>query len=136
MKSSAYEWYRSAYPAGPEFEPRLFEVLTASTAIYNLPVAGRRTRPDGGFRQHGRGVMVRLGPRHEVATYDFNELTKMVLAAHRYRCRLALSARMDYLEVRVYPRVDAPNGSGWEHHPGLQDLAAMATRLHERDTLV
>lgn len=119
------DWYAGAYPSGPRHDPRCLAVLGAWQPLYNINRAGKN-RPDGGFRACGTGVEVRAKGEH-LATYDFDSLTRLVVAAHRYRCRVEISALMGMLVIWVHPR-SADGEHLFERHPGLHDLAARASR--------
>lgn len=119
----AYDWYRRNFPKGPEYAPRLFEVLRAlahNGQIYNVSRTCK-SRPDGGFRPFGtEGVFIRM--YGEVATFDGGEMTRLVVAAHRHCCRVSVSATGGSLQVAVTPRQPGA-GSNYLRHPNLLDLA-------------
>ena len=74
----------------------------------------------------GRGLrMTWLG---EVATFDGNDMTRLVLIAHQRLCRASISsAGPQRLAIEVHPR--QPEGSLYERHPGLSDLEEQCRRL-------
>lgn len=76
----------------------------------------------------GRGLrMTRLG---EVATFDGDDMTRLVLFAHQRRCRVAVSPAGPWrLSIEVHPR--KPAGSLYERHPGLSDLEEQCRRLSQ-----
>lgn len=117
------EWYARSYPKGPAHDHRCLAVLASWQAVHNIHPAASQG-PDGGFRACGTGVEIRVRNAH-LATNDFDELTRLVVAAHRYRCRVEVSAQMNLLVIRVHPRAST-GGSAWECHPGLKDLVARA----------
>lgn len=120
------EWYRQNYPDAPEHDDRCLAVLASWQALYNIPRTGR-ARTDGGFRQCGKGVSVHVPPGHGTfATYDFAELTRLVIAAHRHCCRVEIGHRGHHLIVRVHPRKPAGTHQ-FERHPSLADLIAAAS---------
>jgi hypothetical protein len=68
----------------------------------------------------------------DLSTYDFNVLTKLVLAAHAVRCRVELAqSQPRRLKVFVTCRENKPD-SWSEHHPSLDDLITEATKLKLR----
>lgn len=120
------EWYRSCYPEGPQHDNRCLAVLGAYTGLYNLPITGRG-RLDGGFRQCGDGVEIHFQPGSAtLATFDFSELTALVIAAHRHAVRLEISVQGRHLVMRAHPR--SHDGDAFNtRHPTLDDLIAKCT---------
>lgn len=115
------DWYKRNYPQGPDYDPRLFKVLESWQRLYNIHRTGKR-RLDGGFRPCGNGLEVRL-PFGSLSTFDDSGLTNLVVAAHRYQCRVEIrSAGRGLLVIRVHPR-DPEATSLYERHPSLDDLA-------------
>jgi hypothetical protein len=56
-----------------------------------------------------------------LSTWDWNQLTNLVLYAHAYRVRVQLSgAAPSYLQVCLHAR--EATGSTTERHPGLREL--------------
>jgi hypothetical protein len=128
---TAGDWYFRNFPNGPKHDPRCLAVLASWQALYNLPITGRRRNKDGGFRAvnslSGTGVEVHLMPGASFSTYDDSSLTILVIAAHRYRCRVDISQRRGVTCVMVTPRSDS--GPFYEYHPGLADLAERIEKL-------
>ena len=63
-------------------------------------------------------------PVGDLSTWDWNQLTNLVLYAHAYRVRVELSgAAPRYLRVRLHAREST--GSTTEGHPGLVELVEM-----------
>lgn len=59
--------------------------------------------------------------RGDMATFDGDEMTRLVVAAHRERVRASLSARCrGVLTLMLHPR-DA-DGAFMQRHPGLERL--------------
>jgi len=57
----------------------------------------------------------------DLSTWDWNQLTNLVLYAHAYRVRVELSgAAPSYLQVCLHAR--EATGSTTERHPGLVEL--------------
>lgn len=124
-------WYYRTYPEGHRHDPRCLAVLTAWEALYNIPRTGRH-RPDGGFRKCGDGVEVHLIPGFELATFDDDALTRLVLAAHQHHCRVAIHARQVTMVLTVHPREEI--GRLYGTHPGLDQLARQAACLSGLET--
>lgn len=128
MQEHPHTWYRRNYPAGYDCDPRIMEILSRlGRGLHNLPRTGQQ-RLDGGFRQCGKGIEVRLRRGFTISSFDMDELTRLVLDAHRLHCRVELSAMMNMLIVRVHPR-EAEAEHLWGRHPGLDDLSALIGRL-------
>lgn len=63
--------------------------------------------------------VVRCG---ELATFDGDELTRLVIAAHQYRVRVAVVAHCrGYIRLQLNPRGDT--GRTDQRHPGFERLA-------------
>lgn len=64
---------------------------------------------------------VQVVVRAELATFDGDELTRLVMAAHRERVRLAVIAHCrGHLRLLLHPR--QTTGSSMERHPGPERL--------------
>ena len=64
---------------------------------------------------------VELRYRGDLATFDADELTRLVKAAHREYVRVSVSARCKgILTIYLHPR--KAEGSSWERHPGMEAL--------------
>lgn len=88
----------------------------------------------GWHRVHNRkpnGTGVVFNVFSGLSTFDFNELTRLVVAAHvvRVRAEVAQSGpRM--LRVYLHPREDKP--ADWcAHHPSADDLVQMIQKLRD-----
>lgn len=90
----------------------------------------RAVHPDHHWRHYAtrRGILrsewcvdvVRCG---ELATFDGDELTRLVIAAHTHRVRVALVAHCrGYIRLQLNPR--AETGRGDQRHPGIDRLVA------------
>jgi hypothetical protein len=119
LETARTGWYYRNYPDGPYHDPRCLAVLASWQALYNLPITGRQ-RKDGGFRKCMDGVIVHLRPGVEFASWDADELTRLVLAAHRFHCRVAIRQERSVVVVQVNPR--AETGDLYTRHPGLAEL--------------
>ena len=66
-----------------------------------------------------------------LATFDFDHLTKLVLAAHKNCVRVEIEpANMQGVRVTFWPR-DKAEGSMFERHPTLEQLAQRALSMAE-----
>jgi len=73
-------------------------------------------------RECGNGIEFCLPG--DLSTWDWNQLTNLVLYAHAYRVRVELSgASPRHLRVCLHAR--EATGSTTEGHPGLRELAEM-----------
>jgi hypothetical protein len=64
---------------------------------------------------------VRVRLRGELATFDGNDLTKLVKAAHLKRVRVSVRGVVKgVLELMLHPRSD--DGHLFERHPGIEAL--------------
>lgn len=67
----------------------------------------------------GRGI--EMSTFHSLATHDSNTLTRLVLLAHKFRCRVDIGASTPRtVRIMVHPRDDS--GCCMSGHPGLNDL--------------
>jgi hypothetical protein len=99
-----------------DFE-RCMDVLRSVHADHNL----RHYLTAAGIMRHPGYVEVRY--RNEMATFDGDELTRLVIAAHCHRVRVSLSGRAKYvMTVLLHPR--QPSGHLFDRHPGTERLAA------------
>lgn len=127
LENARAGWYYRNYPEGPQHDPRCLAVLASWQALYNLPITGR-TRKDGGFRQCADGIIVHIERgMAEWATFDGDGLTRLVLAAHRYHCRVSIRQERSMVIVQVNTRM--LSGDLYHRHPGLTDLAERAMKL-------
>lgn len=97
-----------------EFE-RCMRVLRSVRADHNW----RHYTTQAGIIRTAWDVEVHV--RDEMATFDNDELTKLVLAAHQERVRVSISGRMRYvLTLRLTPRKS--EGGRSVFHPGMERL--------------
>ena len=76
----------------------------------------------------GRGV--EMSTFRDLATYDSNLLTRLVLLAHDMRCRVSInSGGPRRVKIMVHPRSDSKRNM--EGHPGLDDLAKTVVKWIE-----
>lgn len=77
-------------------------------------------------------LFVEVRFRGDMATFDGDELTRLVLAAHREQVRAGLHARCKgVLTLHLHPRNRQPEGSLYARHPDLGNLARRAARMSE-----
>jgi hypothetical protein len=100
---------------------RCLRVLEAAWPLYNLPCRGRWDTAIRWIPGQRTGLFVTLEPGVSLATFDWNELTSLVVAAHRERVRLSVEAKSNRLRLMLHAR--QAEGSGWEMHPGPEALA-------------
>lgn len=101
-----------------EFE-RCMAVLHSLHADHNW----RHYTTKAGIIRNAYGVEVRY--RGDLSTFDGDELTRLVVAAHRHRVRVGISGRMrNIMTIYLHPREDT--GNTMVRHPGLEHLAARA----------
>lgn len=128
--NTAADWYRRNYPDAPDYDPRLLDTLAAWKALYNINRYGRWRR-DGGIKPCGHGIEVDLKPGFDdFATFDGGGMTTLVLAAHRFCCRVELTTAGRHMVIRIHPRTPGADRM-FERHPSLRDLAARATKIAE-----
>ena len=73
--------------------------------------------------QCGRGI--EMSTFQSLATHDSNTLTRLVLMAHNFRCRVDIgSSGPRMVRIMVHPRSDSQ--STMEGHPGLVELMMAA----------
>jgi hypothetical protein len=76
---------------------------------------------------------VRFWKNGSVSTFDFDELTRLVVAAHAVRCRVEIEShgpRM--LRFWLSEREDSADKHFYRHHPGVEDLEQMGRELADR----
>lgn len=79
-------------------------------------------------RHWGFGLAMRW--KGDVATYDGDMLTWLVLLAHSHCCRVAISPHSPgYVRVEVWAR--KPNGGRSQRHPDLLDLMLRCRNMVE-----
>ena len=131
-RTTAADWYRRSYPEAPEHTERCLFVLNAWMPLHNIPRTGRN-RTDGGFRKIYDGVEVHLRAGFGcLSTFDMDGLTRLVLAAHQYCCRVEVSAEARMLIIQVHPRTVGAEHL-FERHPDLDDLIATASAMRDAD---
>lgn len=87
------------------------------TGVYNLPINWDRARLGG-----GSWPMLAVNIRTDgIATYDFDRLTRLVIAAHDECVRVEVSPSAPrYLKVSMWPR-KGRDGSMMTSHPTIED---------------
>lgn len=69
------------------------------------------------MHRHGTGWAVHVS--NDLATYDGDNLTRLVFLAHQYGYRAELSPAMRYIRLAIHKRPLREGGSMWERHPTL-----------------
>ena len=130
-------------------ESRCLEAAAVLGGFHNLRLVGNRWRHDG-VRWGGDWIELRFDGA-EFATCDNDRLTALVVAAHRYACRISITASTlaelwyrDHqsdpppavddsgrtpattavLVVKIHARSPLRSTGPFNHHPGLTQLAA------------
>jgi len=76
---------------------------------------------------------VRFWKHGSASTFDWNELTKLVVAAHAVRCRVNVESHgPGMLRFWISEREDNAKKDFGQHHPGVEDLAQMGRELADR----
>lgn len=122
------DWYSRTYPDSPlnAEQRRCVAALGDWMALYNIPRFGK-SRADGGFQPCGTGIEVHVKGHVDLATFDFDGLTRLVIAAHRHHCRIEIATTGRHLVLRVHPRQPRAYATHmWEQHPSLGDLEIRA----------
>lgn len=90
------------------------------TGVYNLAVNWNKVK-----WQFGSGIRFTVCTSG-LATYDSDELTNLVLLAHRECIRISISAAAPkYLYIEMHPRTSR-DGSMFQRHPTIETaIAAM-----------
>jgi hypothetical protein len=87
---------------------------------------------NGKVSDWGRGIAL-VQPCYGVSTYDFANLTALVLLAHKFFVRVEIEpVSFKYLRVICHqrqPKVEGDKSS--ERHPSLDDLIQWATKMKE-----
>lgn len=117
-------WVRQNYRAEMnDDEARCVETLCTLAAPYNLPFpAGNAGWQKNVVWLHGRGLAADLFCT--IATTDFNELTRLVVAAHRHLVRVQISGKAKG-RVQIMLHARQAEGRSNERHPDLDDLLGM-----------
>ena len=77
------------------------------------------------FKQNGPGVHVNLAHQGDLSSWDFNNLTRLVILAHDRCIRVSVLAHGPYLAVRAYPRQGASvDLHMWKRHPTIEEAVA------------
>jgi len=98
-----------------DFQRVCVEILVRSfrSGVYNLPVYWKTVV------WSDKSVRFTLA-RVELSTFDFDRLTRLVLAAHEYRVRIAVTARAHgYLAITMSKR--EASGPMFVRHPPIEE---------------
>ena len=78
------------------------------------------------------GNGLRMQWHGELATFDGDELTRLVLLAHQHLCRCSVSSSGPY-KVRIQVFARKPEGDTYSRHPGLSDLVSQCQGLIRKE---
>lgn len=73
------------------------------------------------FKQRSDGVSVNI-TQNDLATYDFSELTQLVILAHDRCIRVSIATAGMRLQIRAWPRVR--DGNMFDRHPTMEQAIA------------
>lgn len=116
-------------------EERIVDTLCSIARPYNLHMAySNDVNKNYGWNFERSGnrpfLIVRLYTR--IASHDMNELTRLVVAAHRNHVRVEISPASQFTyELALHARnmdEDADRSECWSYHPTLEDLIARCER--------
>ena len=100
---------------------RCKRTLWAIAPDHNLYRTRQYKAPHYGYEPCGDGVRILLQST-VLSTYDSNALTRLVIAAHRNRVRIAISPKSQLsIEITAHPRQS--NGDLYSRHPGMEALS-------------
>lgn len=89
------------------------------TGVYNLRINWSKVD-----WRYGNGVSFVLGYQPSLATYDFDQLTRLVIGAHEECIRIEVEPHgFGYLRINMWPR-KTRTGSMSERHPTIEDAVA------------
>ena len=81
----------------------------------------------GKVKPNGDGIAVTIYA--EVATFDDDLMTRLVLAAHRDAVRISIASSSGLrLKITAHPRRHG-DGQYWQRHPSLTELAAQCSEV-------
>ena len=92
------------------------------TIAWDMLDAWMRTHQFPRIRECGNGIEFCM--HGDLSTWDWNQLTNLVLYTHAYRVRADLSAAAPG-RLRVCLHAREETGSTTERHPGLRELVEM-----------
>ena len=128
FETGAGDWVESQWSRSkPEFKLTAFQRLAV-----NVLVKGLATGPwniDCDWKKadwnYGRGVrFVVGGMAAQLSTYDFDRLTRLVIAAHDAAVRLEVEPRtFRHLAITIWPR-EREHTSVWGRHPTMEQAIA------------
>jgi hypothetical protein len=104
-----------------EFTRRAIGLMVAAfrMGVYNLPVLWNRVD-----WRYGNGVSFILGNRPALASWDFNQLTRLVIGAHDDCIRVEVEPHgFGYLKINMWPR-EGREGSMSKRHPTIEEAVA------------
>lgn len=127
-------WLRRQLPTEDwlyRVDPRCWAVTNVLGNIYNLvnrelPGLGVRPLPMGRGMKNG----VALYLRNDFATQDFDELTRLVLAAHEHACRVSVSAASLWVSLRNPYDFESGYATVLEDYEAVQSLTDSEPALY------
>lgn len=110
MSHSTEAYYRQSWMTDDQWEcARL--IGDAMSGFHNVI---------GQFKASGHGIQI-LVPTHRMATFDFNDLTTLVLLAHDRCIRVEIQACSPHrVRLRLHRR-DRRSGPNYSRHPTIEE---------------
>ena len=97
--------------------------------IHHVPGWDRR-------KEELRGV-IEINVFDSIATWDFDQLTRLVIGAHNECCRMEIRASGPRLLKLVFHNRSGREGAIWDRHPDiLTVVSSLAPREEKKDALV
>lgn len=105
-----------------DFDKRAVGVLAKAfrMGIYNVPVDWKKVE----WRLGGAGVRFTMSSPRELSTWDFDTLSRLVIAAHEECIRISIEgAPGSKLKILMFPRLGR-EGRMSERHPTIEQAVA------------
>lgn len=88
-------------------------------------VYGGEHHLDGILREYGDGIELTTDLCHDLATWDYNGLTHLVVLAHDRCIRVGIGpCNHRMLRITLHKRHER-NGVNWKRHPEIEDAIAL-----------